>query len=188
VRAAVPIYFLLAYKPFPAAAAAAAAHLLLLQGAYGIKVELRVLDMLVTKKLPKIANHLATLETNSTAVSPAWFSSLFTTTLPAEVTARIFDCLLLEGGKVLQRTGLALLKHYENSICAASHPAQLRKVLDSRAARLYDAESLMHTAFKGIGAMPTAVIQGLRSVAAAAVDAQIEEQRQRMELIVCRTH
>jgi hypothetical protein len=46
----------------------------------------------------------------------------------------------------------------------------------------------MNTAFKGVGAMPTAVIQGLRSVAAAAVDAHIEEQRQRMELIVCRTH
>jgi hypothetical protein len=163
-------------------------QLLFLQGAYGIKVELRVLDMLVAKKLPKIANHLAKLETNSTAVSPSWFSSLFTTILPAEVTARIFDCLLLEGGKVLQRAGLALLKHYETSICAASHPAQLRKVLDSRAARLYDAESLMNTAFKGVGAMPTAVIQGLRSVAGAAVDAQIEEQRQRLELIVCRTH
>ncbi|WIA42044.1 hypothetical protein OEZ86_009332 [Tetradesmus obliquus] len=158
------------------------------QGAYGIKVELRVLDTLVAKKLPKVASHLAKLETNSTAVTPSWLSSLFTTTLPAEVTARIFDCLLLEGSKVLQRVGLALLKHYEASICAASHPAQLRKVLDSRAARLYDAESLLNTAFKGVGAMPTAVIAGVRSAAAAAVDAQMEEQRRRLELIVCRTH
>lgn len=99
-----------------------------LQCPYGLKVELRTLDLLVAKKLPKVAAHLAKLETNTTAITPSWFGCLFTTTLPAEVTARVFDCLLLEGGKVLQRVGLALLKQYEISICAASHPAQLRKV------------------------------------------------------------
>lgn len=62
------------------------------------------------------------------------------------------------------------------------------QVLDSRAARLYDGEALLHTAFKGIGAMGTVQVQGLRAAAAAAVDAQLEEQRQRLNLIVCRTH
>jgi hypothetical protein len=115
-------------------------------------------------------------------------AGLFTTVLPSEVVARIFDSLLLEGNKVLLRIGLALLKTFERSICAASHPAQLRKVLDARLARMYDADALMAAAFKGVGAMPTAHIKPLRSLAVAAVDAQLADQRQRLELIICRTH
>lgn len=81
------------------------------------------------------------------------------------------------------------MRTYQASICAASHPTQLRKVLESRAARLYDVEALMTMAFKGVGAMPTSSIQVMRTAAAAVVDAQIEEHRQRLELITrCRTH
>ena len=65
-----------------------------------MKVELRTLELLVQKKLPKIASHLDKLDTTAGCITPAWFSNLFTTTLPAEVTARVFDCLLLEGNKV----------------------------------------------------------------------------------------
>eukprot|EP00775_Hariotina_reticulata_P014197 gene14197-14340_t len=119
------------------------------QGSYGTKVELRVLELLVAKKLPKVAAHLAKLETSCTAITCGWFAGLFTTVLPSEVVARIFDSLLLEGNKVLLRMGLALLKTFERSICAASHPAQLRKVLDARLARMHDADTLMAAAFKG---------------------------------------
>eukprot|EP00879_Flechtneria_rotunda_P008892 GHRR01009312.1.p2 GENE.GHRR01009312.1~~GHRR01009312.1.p2 ORF type:complete len:173 (+),score=80.35 GHRR01009312.1:1157-1675(+) len=159
-----------------------------LQAAYGFKVESRVLDLLVAKKLPKVAAHLNKLETSSGAIIAPWFSNLFTTALPAEVTARIFDCLLLEGNKVMLRVGLALFKYYESSVCAASHPPQLCKVLESRAARLYNAQALLAAAFKGVGAMPTSTIQGLRCAAAAVVDAQLADQRRRLELAVCCTH
>jgi hypothetical protein len=38
-----------------------------------------------------------------------WYLCLFATSLPAESAARVWDCLLLEGRKVLHRLGLALL-------------------------------------------------------------------------------
>lgn len=38
------------------------------------------------------------------------FPCLFTATLPAETTARVWDALMVEGPKVLFRVGLALLK------------------------------------------------------------------------------
>jgi hypothetical protein len=38
-----------------------------------------------------------------------WYLCLFATSLPAEAAARVWDCLLLEGRKVLHRLGLALL-------------------------------------------------------------------------------
>lgn len=158
------------------------------QAGYGFKVEVAVLQALVDKKLPKVAGHLAKLGTDAGTIMGPWLSSLLTSVLPSEVTARVFDALMLEGGKVLLRTGLALLKTYEATICAASHPAQLRKVLDARAARLYDGDALMATAFRGIGAMPGSSIAPLRAAAVAAIDAQLAEQRARLEMMVCRTH
>jgi hypothetical protein len=44
------------------------------QASYGTKVELRVLELLVAKKLPKVAAHLAKLETSCTAVTSGWFA------------------------------------------------------------------------------------------------------------------
>ncbi|KAF8059692.1 SULTR2 [Scenedesmus sp. PABB004] len=158
------------------------------QAAYGVKVELRVLDALVAKKLPKVASHLGKIGATSLSLTPAWLASLFTTALPAESAARVIDCLVLEGGKVLHRVALALFRRYEASICAASHPAQLRQVLDARAARLYDADVLLRTAFRGVGPMPAGYLQGLRVSAAAAVQEQMAEQQRRLEHIMCRTH
>lgn len=90
--------------------------------------------------------------------------------------------------QVLLRTSLALFKTYEASIIASSHPSQLRKVLDTRASRLYDGDALLQLAFRGIGAMPGTQIQALRAAAVAAVDAQLAEHTARLEMILCRTH
>jgi hypothetical protein len=38
-----------------------------------------------------------------------WYLCLFATSLPAETAARVWDCLLLEGRKLLHRLALALL-------------------------------------------------------------------------------
>lgn len=158
------------------------------QASYGLKVEGAVLEALVAKKLPKVDAHLTKLGTSSSAMVAPWLSCLFTTVLPSEVTARVFDALLLEGNKVVQRVMLALFKTYEGTILASSHPSQLRTVLDTRAGRLYDGDALMQVAFKGIGAMPGSMVQAMRSAAVAAVDAHLAEQTARLELILCRTH
>lgn len=73
---------------------------LILQASYGLKIEGVVVQALVAKKLPKVQAHLAKLGTSPSALVGPWLSSLFTTVLPSEVTARVFDCLLLEGNKV----------------------------------------------------------------------------------------
>jgi hypothetical protein len=72
------------------------------QASYGLKVEGAVLEALVAKKLPKVDAHLTKLGTSSAAMAAPWLSCLFTTVLPSEVTARLFDALLLEGNKVRQ--------------------------------------------------------------------------------------
>jgi hypothetical protein len=95
-----------------------------------------VLSALVARKMPKLAAHLARIGSDAGALLAPWLAGgLFSTVLPSEVVARLFDALLLEGGKVLLRLSLALLRTFEAPICASNHPGQLRKVLDARAAR-----------------------------------------------------
>lgn len=141
------------------------------RAAYGLRVEAGLLDALVAKKLPKVAAHLARLDTSAAALAGPWFASAFTATLPPESAARVWDALLLEGPKVLHRTALGLLKTFEASITAAGSAGQLRLVLDSRAASLHDADGLMAAAFR-VRAMHGAAIATLRAVPAGSAAAQ----------------
>jgi hypothetical protein len=93
----VPLNSALTFNTTPAAAATDVAAP---QASYGLKVEGAVLEALVAKKLPKVDAHLTKLGTSSSAMVAPWLSCLFTTVLPSEVTARVFDALLLEGNKV----------------------------------------------------------------------------------------
>jgi len=160
------------------------------QGAVGSKVELRVLQAQLLRKLPKVADHLENnLECGVGAVASSWFATLFTTSLPSETTARVWDALLLEGHKVAQRTALAILRRFDSTICSCSDPVQLRKIIDSRAGRLDDAEGLMSTAFKGIGSMPGVHLGVLRARAQREVHEQAQARQQAMALLAgCRIH
>jgi len=159
-------------------------------GALGSKVELRVLQAQLVRKLPKVAVHLEALECSVAAIASSWFATLFTTLLPAETTARVWDALLLEGHKVAQRTALAILRQFETTLCASSlTPVQLRKVLDTRAAQLYDAEGLMALAFRGIGSMPGVHLGVLRAAAQREVEAQAQARQRALALLTgCRVH
>lgn len=106
-----------------------------------------------------------------------------------QTTARVWDALLLEGHKVAQRTALALLRKFEGSVLAARNATALRMALDSRAAHLAEGEVLLGVAFKGIGAMPSAMIGGLRGVALAEVEQQVAARQQALALLTgCRIH
>jgi hypothetical protein len=59
------------------------------QASLGVKVEQKVLDRLVQKKLPKVYQHFKTkLECEPSSVATAWFSTLFAGVLPAPVSCR----------------------------------------------------------------------------------------------------
>lgn len=158
------------------------------QGALGAAVEPRVLEALVTKKLPRVHEHLAVkLECGMAAVAGGWFATMFTDVLPPETVARIFDATLLEGSKVLLRVALAALSRFSPCITSCSSPQQLRKVLNTRLARLYDAQGLMGCAFGGVGAMPSSRIAGLRKRALLCVEEEaIVRQRALGSVIVRR--
>ena len=42
--------------------------------------------------------------------TPAWLITLFSSSLPAETFYRVFECLLVEGEKIIYRAALTMLK------------------------------------------------------------------------------
>lgn len=71
-------------------------------------VEQRVLEALAARRCPRLVAALARADAPLTALAAPWFPALFAGALPAETVARVWDCLMLEGPKVLFRVALAL--------------------------------------------------------------------------------
>ena len=103
--------------------------MLLLQGSSGLNVEQRMFDVLVERKHPRLIEVFDRLECSLGGLTGEWFSRMFTTALPAETTARVWDCLMVEGPKVLFRAALSLIKV---SIPVASHKLHTCTVLVGR--------------------------------------------------------
>ncbi len=67
-------------------------------------------DVLVERKHPRLIEVFDRLECSLGGLTEEWFSRMFTTALPAETTARVWDCVMVEGPKVLFRAALSLIK------------------------------------------------------------------------------
>ena len=75
-------------------------------------------DVLVERKHPRLMEVFDRLECSLGGLTGDWFSRMFTTALPAETTARVWDCVMVEGPKVLFRAALSLVK--VRLLCAVS--------------------------------------------------------------------
>lgn len=150
----------------------------------GCTVEQGVFVALLAKKCPRLTGVMQQLDVDIGSLTASWFFSLFTKTLPAETTARVWDCLLCEGPKVLFRVALALFKMNEAALLTTFQGSQLPRVLQWRVSRTYNADALAKMAFKGIGSLPMLVIQKNRACLEAGIKAEIEHQRQRIQALV----
>lgn len=73
-------------------------------------MEQKALTHFLEQKCPKLAKHLEQLHCDMALLATEWVLCVFTTTLPPETTARVWDALLHEGAKVVYRVALALFK------------------------------------------------------------------------------
>mmetsp|Transcript_8697 Transcript_8697/g.15036 ORF Transcript_8697/g.15036 Transcript_8697/m.15036 type:complete len:409 (-) Transcript_8697:742-1968(-) len=133
------------------------------QWATGTRIEATVLDRLAARKLPHLASHLATLDLSVASLAAPWLSSLFIGVLPSIPLLRVWDCMLCEGLKMVQRTGLALLLMCEKPLTSCSHPDVLRRVVALRVGGITSADELLATAFRGVRSFPGAAIIVIRS-------------------------
>lgn len=138
----------------------------------GCRAEQRTLEDLARRKVPRVSALFEKLEAPLGEVTNEWMVYLFTRSLPAETTARVFDCVLAEGAKALHRAGLALLKLHEPSLVSTGKGSlKLGQVFKWRVARTFDAELLMKVAYKSMGTLQSSTIAALRAPHEAAIAA-----------------
>lgn len=77
------------------------------------QVEMKALDELISEKLPRLHAHLQDLEADVSIIATDWYLTLFSTSMPSESVARVWDALFNEGPKIVFRVALALLKAHE---------------------------------------------------------------------------
>jgi len=148
----------------------------------GCHVEMRSLRGLVESKLPRLAAHLSAMKSDMSILATDWFLCLYSTSLPSETVARVWDALLHEGPKVLFRVALALLKMHEPLLLATDNPGDLLRAARQAAAEEFDREEVIRVAFDGIGSLPMDRIQKYRVRNQETVDREFAARETRARL------
>lgn len=148
----------------------------------GCHVEMRSLDKLVEKKLPKLSNHMKVLQCDMSLLATEWFLCLYSTSLPSETAARVWDCLLLEGPKILYRVALALFKIHEPMLLATTNPGELLKAMRSATCSEYNRDELLKVAFDGVGSLSMKQINKYRDEKQRMVDKELAVRNTRERL------
>ena len=113
----------------------------------GLKKRFYIFIKLVEKYMPKIFQRLIKYGAYPTMYASQWFFTLFTNCLSFKVVARIFDCYLLEGEKIIFRIALAILKLNENELLKAKGFEIFLSQLRLCASKIKNPEELLKTAF-----------------------------------------
>jgi len=109
----------------------------------GLRVDQRVLEVLIKERLPKVHAHFAKFNVDISCFTTSWLLRLFVNVLPMETTLRIWDCFLYEGSKVLFRVALAFLKLHEDQVRQCVDAGELLMLLNLETKRFYDSDRLI---------------------------------------------
>lgn len=141
----------------------------------GSRADQLVLADLVTQHLPRVANHLANLGVDLTALTFGWFLSLFTDCLPVETLFRVWDVLFVEGHDVLFRVAIAILKLNEAEICACESVGDLFGAISGMTSRLWSADKLVALQHSFKQAIRRNDVQALMDKHAAALQGEMDD-------------
>lgn len=135
----------------------------------GLRVDQRVLGVLIQERLPKLHAHLAKHRLDLTNISTNWLLRLFCDIFPIEVwfcssttgcnflttfsnlpqkkktTLRVWDCFLNEGSKILFRVMLAFFKLEEANMLKITDIGELTVYLNKQRRSMFDADKLLAT-------------------------------------------
>ncbi|KAJ8554578.1 hypothetical protein K7X08_025256 [Anisodus acutangulus] len=146
----------------------------------GCHVEQRVFKDLLTKKCPRLAAHLDSLEFDVSLVCTEWFLCLFSKSLPSETTLRVWDVLFYEGAKVLFHVALAIFKMNEEESLVAHHVGDVISIIQRSTHHLFDPDELLTVAFDKVGFMTTTTISKQRKKQEPAVMAELDQRSRRL--------
>ena len=128
----------------------------------GCMIEMDTLSILLRKRIPKVAQHFEEIGCDVSYFATDWFLCLFCKTLPSETVARIWDCLLLEGPKILFRVALTIVKLCQKELLLAANPGDVLTIVRNTQNNFHDRSVLMDLAFGSLGSLPISKINKYR--------------------------
>jgi hypothetical protein len=84
------------------------------------------------KRTPRFLERLKQLNIDIQVMTSRWFICLFVDALPVETLFRVWDCLFLEGDKILFRVAVTLIMQYEETLLSQSSFIQFMKAFKVR--------------------------------------------------------
>jgi hypothetical protein len=87
-----------------------------LESMIGAHKALFVTDKLIKKHLPKLARYFQRENIEVSMFATQWIMTVFASNFSFELVARVWDCFLVEGWKVVYRVILALLDHASSDL------------------------------------------------------------------------
>jgi hypothetical protein len=126
----------------------------------GARVDQEVFAMLVQHYLPKLHKHLEKIDLTLNVISLAWFMVLFIGYVPDAASARVLDCLFVDGPDVLFQVALAKLSHVEQALLdSADMSVAMQRLRECE----IDTETLLTLAYGRFGSLPHDRIDAVRT-------------------------
>ncbi|EDV28607.1 uncharacterized protein TRIADDRAFT_51695 [Trichoplax adhaerens] len=148
----------------------------------------RVLQELLTEKLPRLAAHFNQHGIELTYITLQWFLTVYIDNIPIQTVFRIWDCFLYEGDKILFRFAVAIFKIFEEHFLHLDSSTEILTASSEMSSKLWDVNKLMHAAFFEINPFPMNAITNKRVKHIAKLKVELMElEKGRIERVDSRT-
>lgn len=112
------------------------------------QADLEMMQILINERTPELAKLAQDIHFEWTLMTSGWLLTLFTNSLPMATVLRIWDCFLLEGGKIIFRTGIAFLRKNHPILKMQQDKIKFCEVCYNLQKEMVDDDELMDLAFK----------------------------------------
>lgn len=145
----------------------------------GLLTDIEVLAELVRERMPLVHAHLQKHDVSWAIVTTKWFICLFAEVLPIETVLRIWDCLFLEGSKVLFRVALTLVAKNQQKILEAPGFAEITTVFKEMVTTplVTECHAFMRAIFRDVRSLKRARIEELRTTCRVKVEKERAQAR-----------
>ncbi|XP_023561226.1 TBC1 domain family member 2A isoform X2 [Octodon degus] len=139
------------------------------------QVDQRVLQDLLSEKLPRLMAHLGQHHVNLSLITFNWFLVVFADSLISDILLRVWDAFLYEGTKVVFRYALAIFKYNEEAILQLQDGLEIYQYLRFFTKTICDSRKLMHIAFSDMNPFPMKQLRQLRAAHREQLDAELRK-------------
>uniref|UniRef100_A0A5G2R1V6 TBC1 domain family member 2A n=1 Tax=Sus scrofa TaxID=9823 RepID=A0A5G2R1V6_PIG len=142
------------------------------------QVDQRVLQDLLSEKLPRLMAHLGQRHVDLSFITFNWFLVVFADSLISNILLQVWDAFLYEGTKVVFRYALAIFKYNEEEILRLQDSLEIYQYLRFFTKTICNSRKLMNIAFNDMNPFPKKQLQQLRIVHRERLEAELHELEQ----------